>query len=371
MKPMLLKYSIYVVMGVFLVAGSSVMADTRSATLDPSADPRGEPELTVCSQNLGNYGSYQDSKLRNPQLTQEEFREKEQALVQRFISKSCDVIAVQEVLGKDDETALAAMTRLAAELRQKSNRFYDVRVGPTLDRMSHVGYAVAKDRAEITNTLSYAKVQLPKFSKDEKPRLFIRVPFEVQLWVKGREASPAKAVSMINFHFKSRRGASGDPAELEWETYRMVMAEALRRIAELRHSRSFTSGETILMLLGDRNSHHDCASARILEGSLVLKSFLEGGTCRLSKRGVPLCQGGSIRPAKLFSVLTSDPQAHLTPGTFQYKEEFSWLDDILLPAESLRYAWERFDSSGDYASGVVNSLGKASDHGMVWVRLNW
>ncbi len=349
----------------------SYAADSLGSEASSILDPRGEPELIICSQNLENYGSFQDSKMRNPSLSQESYREKERAIAQRIASKSCDVVAVQEVLGKDDETALAALNRLAGELRRVTNRIYDTRVGPTLDRMSHVGFLVAKDRAEIANTLSYAKVELPKVVPDEKPRLFIRAPYEVQLSVRSRGEGNPRSVSLINFHFKSRRGGGGDPAELEWETYRMAMAEAIRRIAELRHARSLASGETILVLLGDRNSNFDCASAKILEGSLVLKSFLEGGSCRLSKRGVPLCQAGSTRAQKFFSVLTGDPQASRIPGTQQYKEEYSWLDDILLPQESLRYAWERFDSNGDYNSGVVNSLAKASDHGMVWVKLNW
>ncbi|MBN8550730.1 MAG: hypothetical protein J0M12_15555 [Deltaproteobacteria bacterium] len=346
-------------------------ADTRSSTLDPNADPRGNGDLVICSQNLENFGSYTDSKLRNPTLTPEGYREKERALAQRMASKSCDVIGVQEVLGKDDETALAAMRELADTLRKMTNRFYEVKVGPTLDKMSHVGFLVAKDRAEVQSTLSFAKVELPKISPEEKPRLFIRAPLEIQIRVKGSSDGSAKTVVLLNFHFKSRRGGSGDPAELEWETYRMAMAEGIRRITELRHGKALSSAETILVLLGDRNSNYDCASAKILEGSLVLKNFQDGGSCRLSKRGVPLCQQGSTQPAEFFSVLTNDPQTKLLPGTQQYKEEFSWIDDILMPSESLRTAWARFDSPGDYESGVVYKPKIASDHAMVWVKLNW
>lgn len=356
---------------VALCFGAYAVADTHVHSLDPNADPRGPSDLTVCSQNLENFGSYQDSRVRSPQMTQEEYREKERALAQRIAKAGCDVVAVQEVLGKDDETALVAMRDLADALRKLTNRFYDVKVGPTLDKFSHVGFLVAKDRAEISNFLSYAKVELPKIVPNEKPRLFIRAPMEIQLKVKASPSGSAKTLSLINFHFKSRRGGGGDPAELEWETYRMAMAEAIRRIAELRHSRALTSGETLLILLGDRNSHFDCASAKILEGALVLKNFLDGGTCRLSKRGVPLCQEGSAQAAKFFSVLTNDPQTKLQPGTQQYKDEYSWLDDILMPSESLRAAWSAYDSPGDYHSGVVYTPKAASDHALIWVKLNW
>jgi predicted extracellular nuclease len=187
----------------------------------------------------------------------------------------------------------------------------------------------------------------------------------------GKEGAPDKIVAIVNFHFKSKRGGEGDPAGLEYETLRMQMAEALRRIVENRHAQSFANGATILVVLGDRNSHFDTASARILEGILTLNEFQRSGKCRLSKRGVPLCQAETRVSQKLFSVLTTDRQASKQPGTFVYKGEFSWLDDILLPAEALPFARSRDAVEGDYDAGVVYKPATASDHAMVYVRLNW
>jgi hypothetical protein len=117
----------------------------------------------------------------------------------------------------------------------------------------------------------------------------------------------------------------------------------------------------VLLVMGDRNSNYDVASAKILEGVLALESFQSEGPCRMSKRGVPLCKAGSAFPGKLFSVLTGDPQTRLLPGTFQYKNVFSWLDDILMPPPSLEHALAYADESGDYASGVEWSPTEASD----------
>jgi hypothetical protein len=151
----------------------------------------------------------------------------------------------------------------------------------------------------------------------------------------------------------------------------MEMSEGLRRLVESRHKESFASGESILMLLGDRNSNFDVASARILEGSLVLSSFAEKGPCRMSKRGVPLCAAQTELPRRLFSVVTSNESLKGLPGTFVYKGEYSWLDDILMPAESLRFAWRTAYSEGEYDSGVVSTPKDASDHAMVYTKLNW
>jgi hypothetical protein len=358
-----------------LVAGALLAtaagAQSRTSEIQPGADPRGRPELTICNQNLENYGRFSDVRGRNPSLTMDEFKEKETALVRRFVRQRCDIIAVEEVIGKDEIVARKALQGLADKIRESNNRFFDVVVGPTNDPRLRVGFLVAKDRAEIQNKVSYVKTELPRISEQQKPRLFARGPLEVQVRVRGQDGTFDKLVSIVAFHFKSKVGAVGDPVALEYETYRMEMAEGLRRIVENRHEQSFGTGETILVLLGDRNSNFDAASAKILEGLLTLRQFQSDGSCRLSKRGVPLCKAASAINQRLFSVLTGDPETKQQPGTFAYKGVYSWLDDILMPAESLRYAWKEYDSDGNYSSGVVYAPAEASDHAMPWVTLNW
>ena len=230
---------------------------------------------------------------------------------------------------------------------------------------------MAKDRAEIVNVVSYDKVELPKLSERQKPRLFSRGPFELQIVAKSRETGAPKTISLVAMHLKSQRGGRDDPAALEWETFRMEMAEALRRIVEERFASTFASGESLLFVLGDRNSNFDSASARILEGVITLKSFQGDNPCRLSKNGVPLCKADTWAPQRLFSVLTSNPKTRNLPGTFKYKDENSWLDDILVPAETLPFTWVTPTNSTDLDSGVLYTPKEASDHALVYVRLNW
>lgn len=348
----------------------SAHAQTLVPFYPGEVDPRGEPELIVCTQNMNNYGQIQEVQQRNPHMGSEELTEKIRAIASRIRAAKCDVVAMQEVLGTEERAAVA-LKALTDEIRQSSGRFFSAEVAPSNDKFSRNGFLIADDRAQVVSKLSFRKVELPKLTEKQKPRLFIRGPYELQLAVKPRGDSLPKTVTLVVFHFKSKRGAAGDPAGLAYETYRMEMAEGLRRIVANRHKDAFTSGERILILLGDRNSHFDSASARILEGQLSLKHFQEGGPCRLSKRGVPLCQPGAATPAKLFSVLTSDPQTKNLPGTFRMNSEYSWLDEILMPQESLRFAWVRPGSEGDYASGTVSSYPEASDHSMAFVALNW
>ena len=355
-----------------ILSTQPVCAQIRTNNLNTTNDPRGPPELTICSQNLENYGIFTEAAARTPGLTQADLSRKEDALGTRFARANCDVIAVQELLGKTKESAEAGAQQLARLAQKYTGRIFETRVGETNDQVSREAYLVARDRADIVNTLSYARVELPKIAEDkQKPRLFSRGPLEIQLRVNGIEESRERIVSLINLHFKSKAGSSKDPTQLEWETYRMEQAEALRRIVQDRHANAFESAASPLIILGDRNADSQLASAKILTGNLELAAFQGTAACRLGKQGTPLCQAGAAKPQVLFSVLTSDPQTKLLPGTFSYKKEFSWIDDILLPAESLPLAWENPGVAGDFNSGVIYKPTTASDHALVWATLNW
>jgi len=334
-------------------------------------DPRGEAEVTLCSQNLQNLGTYAQSKARLFNITTEEYELKREALVRRFKRARCDVIAVQELLGRSVEEATETLQQLAKLLRARTNRVFEVVAAESSDPLSRVGFIYALDRVDLQNKLSYSRLELPKVSQNERPRQFIRPPMEAQFAVKPRGDAAPKVLTVVNFHFKSKAGKERDPVDLEWETYRMQMAEALRTVAENRHAASFSSGESLLAVVGDRNSNFDAASARILEGALVLQQFRGEPQCRLTQRGFPICRTGSFRPARLFSVITRDPVLQSQQGTFKFKGTFSFLDDILMPQESLRAAFESFDRDSKYAAGIIRDYGEASDHAMVYVTLNW
>jgi len=359
-----------VVVFAILINSTVVNAETKKKPVDPNQDPRGPVELVVCSQNLNNYGSPNGTAARLG-ISPSEFQEKENAIVTRIAKTHCDVVALQEVLARNEEDGKKILKNLAEKLRERTGRFYEPAIGTSTEPSLRNGYLVAKDRAEITNTLSYSKVELPRLAADQKPRLFTRGPLEMQITVKAVGDGKPRTVTLINLHFKSKAGSMGDPTGLEWETYRMEMAEGLRRIIENRHKRALTSAESPLIVLGDRNANFDLASAKILEGALSLQDFQTEGGCRLSKRGVPICKPGVRSAQILYSVLTTDPKMKQQPGTFVYKKVFSWIDDILLPAEALPLAWKEFDVSGRYDSGVVSEPEAASDHSLIYVKLNW
>ncbi len=362
-------------MGLILVLlPLELFAQTRSDLSSHSFDSRGSPELTLCSQNLELFsGPPLRKKMKDGTLAppDEVYLNKEAALLARFVEAKCDVIAVQELLGREPLQAHKALDALANALLRRTGRTFATEVGETNDNTLRVGFLVAKDRAEILNSITYRKVLLPPIDDSQKPRQFTRAPLELQLSVKGQDGAPSKTIGVVNIHFKSKSSSQADPVGVQWETARMEMAEGLRRIIGERYKKTIPTGEIPLIIMGDRNSGPERASAKILEGVLLLQDFKGEAKCRLSKGGSPLCQKDSLKPQLFFSVLTSDPQTSLTKGTYTYNKVYSWIDDILMPASTLGLARVQSETEGDYDVGVISNYAEASDHALIFTRLNW
>src|SRR5262249_52991665 len=93
-------------------------------------------ELTVCTQNLWNYGVPEAvHKLRRPEdeitKIRADLAKQEQALAERLAG--CDIIAVQELLGEGDTQARSALNRLIRVLDQRTGQRYLGRMADTRD----------------------------------------------------------------------------------------------------------------------------------------------------------------------------------------------------------------------------------------------
>lgn len=353
-----------------LLIVSPLAAQTRQTLLPEEVDPRGEADAVICTQNLENYGGFADVRVRTPTITPDDLEQKRIMLARRFVRAQCDIIGVQELLGSE-QNATAALDELAATLSQRTGRIFKTVVGPTNNNFLRNAFLYAVDRAQVENRISYKDVVLPRLTEKQRQRYFARGPLEVQFRVLSPKNDSSRIINVVAFHFKSKSGSGGDPSGLQFEPWRMEMAEALRSTLMKRHSESIKYGDQIVILLGDRNSNFDSASARILEGVLTLKDFQGSAPCRLSKRGVPLCKKGVSGSQIFFSALTEDPQTKRVSGTYLYGKTYYWLDDILLPSTSLPFAWQTPASRGDFKSGVLYEPVGASDHALAWVSLNW
>ncbi len=351
------------------VSPSTLQSQDR---IDLESMPKDDPvDLTVCTQNLNNYGSVRNMARRLRGFTSDDIELKVQGIIQRFIDAKCDVIAVQELLASTEIAGKEILGELADRLKEKTNRVFIPIAGPSNDKVARLGFLVATDRAELISTISYSKAELPKISAEQRARYFSRGPLEIEIKVKPRDRGLSKTIVLVNFHFKSKIFNSHDPVDLEWETSRMEMAEALRRIVITRHQKDYTKTKKLIVLLGDRNSHFDSASAQILQGKITLADFQEEAPCRLSKRGMPLCKAMTAKPIEFASALLSDPETRQLPGTYRFENTISWLDDILLPPQSLPFVRTHPADETDYNSGLIYKPEEASDHALAYVRFNW
>lgn len=375
----ILKTSVYI-LAIFAFSYIDSHSQARRSIIEKTKnDPRGKPELTVCSQNLNNFGDLKDMTQRFKNYSREKRTEKIDNLIARFRKANCDIIAVQELIGQRQERYESALRELAAIMNQRTGRSFSWVIGTGKDVYSRVAYLIAKDRAKLLHTVSYSRLELPRIDPRDRPTKFLRAPLEIQVQTKPRDNSTPKVVRIINVHFKSKSGGSRDPARLDWELTRMEMAEALRKIVNSRHEDALDSPSLPLLLVGDRNSFHDSASAKILNGVITLDDFknhkfkkrIQKSKCRVGSKGTPMCYPGVTKPQKLFSVLLNDPQASLAGGTHYYRGKRNWLDDILIDRSSMIHARAKPYVEGDYSSGVVFEPRYASDHALAWVKLNW
>jgi hypothetical protein len=361
--------SVVILISLFSVCAAS--AQLRNAFPDfQGVDKRGAPEVTICTQNLENFGTLAEWKERTGNTSDGIYATKISGLVERINRAQCDIIVVQELLGKDKVSTEKGAALLVKKLSEFGGKPFQAVIHRSEGQTAHIGMLYATNLVDVVNQTSYERVELPKLSDSERPRYFARAPFEVQFASKKSGNDTSRLLTVIGIHFKSKSGSENDPTGLQFETVRMQMAEAVRRIVGLRHQRSLEVSDSILVVAGDRNSDPSSASARILEGALSLASFAQKGPCRLGKSATPLCMAGSALPQRLFSVLTRGIRTQHVRGSFSYKGVPEWIDDILIPQVSLHYA-QGGAGPLDYDAGVVTTPPDASDHALAYVRLNW
>lgn len=337
-------------------------------------DTRGEAELRLCTQNLEQYGApppaLAGKKQNRKGKSAEEFRqEKEDFLIARLLAARCDVVAVQEVHGASSGQAGVNLRRLAARLAEKSGRRFESFVGETLRQPIFNGFLVALDAVEVEAVdSSYNWENLPKLQPLGPSRKFMRSPLGITLKVRGKNGKSSRRIFLLNIHLKSKRDGWKDPTGSDYETSRMEMAEKAREIAvrkgELRGE------EDLEIILGDRNSTAQSASAEILSGTLQLSDFFNK-YCRLFDREQVKCKQGARRAPQfvgLFAKKGEEETAFRYSGSFSYRQQLAFIDEILVETKHL---WIFRNERKVLAAGLEGVFRKGSDHKLLWTELNW
>lgn len=328
--------------------------------------------IRICSENLNRFAepvaaksasSGTASKKRRYRETEEE---QLHSLVLRMSEGRCDLIAVQEVIGKSRREAEANLEKLAKHLEELTRRPFAVYAGTSEDPWIRNGFLVARDLSSDVRFKSYDDVPLSRLVAYGPVGNFQRPPVSVRLMVarKGKGNAPIPLL-VFNIHFKSRSFGFKDVLHTNYEALRMEMAETSRRLflAELETLGSGAMG----VLLGDRNGDRQSAGAQILSGARLLADFQKGGDCILDRKGEGDC--GPTAPRKPLLRPLLEEENHRSSAsllTYRYKGRMEVLDEIYVPE---RTAAPARGPGGRLEVGVQGTFQRGSDHLLTWVEL--
>jgi endonuclease/exonuclease/phosphatase family metal-dependent hydrolase len=312
--------------------------------------------ITVCSQNLNNYNF--SSKVKPKNAKQSDF------LVERFVNASCDIIAVQELLRGSKKEAERSLKYLAKKLSKQTGDTYQIIVGDAEDKRITNGYLVSSSVAEIVSVHDYSRKNIPRLSILGPGRIFSRGPLELKLRLRTSPNSATRDLILYNIHFKSKADGWKDKTGTSYETLRMEMAEGLRNIIEAE----VKAPETVVMVLGDRNSSSGSATDEILSGKRTLEDFSERLICRLSDELEPLCKEEARVKTVLVGLISEALKSkQLSGGSYRYKGQMYLLDEIyVLPKDNSRFR----KSNNQPNVGIEGVFGKGSDHKLVYAVLS-
>ncbi len=313
-------------------------------------------KLTICSQNLHNFGAERGPAIREVRAT---------LLSERIAKAKCDIVAVQELTAKRMDHAKSVCNKLIEKLANQTNSKWECVIGDLGEGQHRLAFLFKTKNLSVTEAISHINAPIPKLSKIDKPSTFQRPPLEAVFQFKSQKIS--RRLAIFNIHLKSKSGGEKDPTSLKWEIQRMEQAEAIRSLALNRSVKS----QIPVLIAGDRNSNFNSPTAKILTGELTLKDFSELAPCRVTSKLIPVCKRDVIKPPFFVSPIILDKSNLSIGGTFSYKKKLEFLDDILIDVKSLGLVQKHHFSLKEFNSGILFEPSEASDHALVWVRLSF
>lgn len=339
--------------------------------------------VRVCSQNLNRYGKSHGKK----------HKDQESDLVERVIKARCDVLGVQELYGESKKQATRTLVRFIRALEKRSGREYDLFVGESQD--PEIRNAVIYDVriGKLLWAKSYGRELLPKLQPLGPNRRHLRAPVGLALQVrltktnqdsagyydKNRQIEVAELSSnqqtgqitllIINYHFKSKVRSDLDPTQTQYESERLASAAHVHYLMAQEIAATSQDKPLIALMLGDRNSGPQSASAGVLRGRPEFNNFLYRGGCEIDESLRPSCPAGVATSSKTRFIDLLDWHNQLNPHrelySYRFRSEEEIIDEILVWERSSRYlvgpSGPRVQTTGNYRQG--------SDHRLVWAEI--
>lgn len=248
-------------------------------------DPRGLPEMTICSLNLNNYGTVKDFTriFKNAQLPRRE--RTENSSLSTISKRGCDLVALQGILGQTNTTAEEAITHFVAKLKSRTGVEWKFFLGESGRGIVRNGFVYKSGLGETIKEKSFGDVPLLSFGSFNQ-REFGRAPVEVILRVKSKHTEVLRDIIFLNFHFQQ----GFVDKIVESEASRMQLADAVRQIIHSEQQTYAPETPPIVVMLGDRSGPLEAPATQLLEGRMRLLDFTQNGGCALSPVGKVECK---------------------------------------------------------------------------------
>lgn len=317
-------------------------------------------KLTICSLNLYRLGE-KGFKNESP-----EFLSQRKYLADRIIDEDCDIIALQELVGKKKSKSAAVLHNLINYIHSKSeHRLYKFLLGESNDSWNRNAFIYDSEFLNYKNFKSWNKQTLIKDDIRSSPWSHTRGPISVFFNFKKNKFNIKEDILVVNYHLKSKASGWKDPLGTKFEYQRMLSANGIRDI--IKSETNNVPVMPIVVLLGDRNSSNSGASSEVLSGRLNAVDFFRKGTCKISPEGSALCPPETFRTPDMIPVLQNkEIELGRKIGTYRIGRRLEILDEIYL---SSNYYELVLGPRGEIRSKTVGEFKKGSDHLLSLVEL--
>jgi hypothetical protein len=312
--------------------------------------------IRICSQNI--------FRLGDKGVHSEKFDSQAEFLVDRIKDAKCEVIALQEIPGNIEQSAQVTekLINMLNGAMGSGAKFKDI-LAKSNDSYIRNGLLYNELLLEVHNVRNMYHDSLPRLSANTAPWSYVRGPLMVELRLRDVQK---KGLVLINYHLKSKSKGFKDKAGLDFELSRLVSAGGIRERMD-----DFMKGNAanyVEVLLGDRNSESNSASAMILSGELDLDDFRGSKSCEILDNGVPDCaEFHYSKPSFLPALSSKNQNEGIDLATHRYRNKLSILDEIYISSEDS----DRVKSeNGTIRAGVEGVFGEGSDHLLSWIEIS-
>ena len=317
-------------------------------------DPRGEPEITICSLNANNYGTDELWKATFRRTDVPKRAAMRRSMSQAINNSNCDLIALQTILGKEDADAIQAAKELVG-FKEEDQNLWKVLLGRATREVSRNAILYrAKFRLAASDDFRSARLTtFGSFKLDQFGLPPIRGVFEVP----RKGADYLRRVSLISFTLKNSATFTSDESELK----RVQLAEYMR--GQTTGIKREEGGEgDVVVLAGNRAGPSMSVGTQIMEGRFKLADFVKDGACIFTADGGYYCDPERIRPKELFGVVGSSAAERISRelSTIKlrksYREKFKNVAGKRSATVTDLLTSEIYLDGSDYYLGLANPI---------------